>query len=303
MSRSIHAPALLALGCLALGCLALSGCMAQEAQSDKAEPVNTERQLLFAEEFNAPALDRTKWNVVGPEFWVNREQQAYVDDQRTIQFAENIEGADGGALVLRPVYAPGEDTLAERDAPFISGRINSRDKFDFAFGRAEARIRMPDAQGVWPAFWLLGNGQWPQTGEIDIMEYVGEKDWTGVAVHGTGYSGDAGLDNRFFFEDGTDATDWHVYAVEWTRNSMEFEIDGRLTFRVTRPMTQFFGGWHFDNPKFLILNFAMGGVYPAKTSGIEDPYYGIPQATVDMVRDGKGDVAMYVDWVRVYAPQ
>ncbi|BDW83490.1 hypothetical protein MACH24_29280 [Erythrobacter sp. Dej080120_24] len=258
------------------------------------------RKLVFAEEFDAGELDREKWNVVGMEFWVNNEQQAYVDSPDTIQFSDDVEGADGGALVLRPVYRPGVDTREDRNADFISGRINTRGKADFIHGRVEARIRMPDAEGVWPAFWMLGNGRWPDTGEIDIMEYVGEKDWTGVALHGPGYSGETPIVNKFFFDEGTDATDWHVYAIEWTKDAILFEVDGRLTYRATRPMIERYGEWRFDTPKFLILNFALGGAYPYKTNMIEQPYNGMPQSTVDMIK--AGDVAMYVDWVRVYEP-
>lgn len=292
-------------GLLPLSLLMLAGCAAQTAAPSLDAP-RADRTLIFADEFDSGTLDRTKWNVVGQDFWVNNEQQAYVDDPRTIRFAADLPGADSGALELRPIFAPGEDTRADRNAPFISGRLNSKGKFDTQYGRAEARIRMPDATGVWPAFWMLGYDEWPGTGEIDIMEYVGEKDWYGVAVHGLGYSGDAGLDNRFMFDEGTDATDWHVYAVEWTRDAMVFEVDDRPMFRVTRPMTDFFGEWRFDNRKFLILNVAMGGAYPYKTNGVEAPYNGVPQGTVDMVTRGTDDagngMAMYVDWVRVYAP-
>ena len=289
----------------AFAALALSACAAQTAAPVGGAP-QASRILIFADEFDTGALDRTKWNVVGQDFWVNNEQQAYVDDPRVIRFAADVPGANGGALELRPVFAPGADTRADRNAPFISGRINSKGKFDTQYGRAEARIRMPDAVGVWPAFWMLGYDEWPGTGEIDIMEYVGEKDWYGVAVHGPGYAGDAGLDGRYFFDPAeTDATDWHVYAVEWTRDAMVFEIDDRPMYRVTRPMTEFFGTWEFDNRKYLILNFAMGGAYPYKTNGIEEPYNGVPAETVEMVRRGTDDadngMAMYVDWVRVYS--
>lgn len=258
------------------------------------------RAIIFADEFDGPALDRTKWNVVGMDFWVNNEQQAYLDSPDTIQFADDVEGAQGGALVLRPVYRPGVDTRADRKADFISGRIHSSGKAEFTYGRIEARIKMPDAEGVWPAFWMLGNGRWPDTGEIDIMEYVGEKDWTGVALHGPGYSGETPLVNKFFFDDSTDATDWHVYAIEWTKDAVLFEIDGRLTYRVTRPMVENYGKWRFDDDKHLILNFALGGAYPFKTSRIAKPYNGLPASTVDQIK--AGNVAMYVDWVRVYEP-
>ena len=259
-----------------------------------------DRELVFAEEFNSGGLDRKTWNVIGMDFWVNNEQQAYVDSPDTIQFEDGVVGADGGALVLRPVYRPKVDTRKDRNANFISGRLESQHKAEFTYGRVEARIKMPDAEGVWPAFWMLGNGQWPDTGEIDIMEYVGEKDWTGVALHGPGYSGETPIVNKFFFDPRTDATDWHVYAIEWTKDAILFEVDGRLTYRATRPMIERYGEWRFDTPKFLILNLALGGAYPYKTNMIEKPYNGLPQSTVDAIL--AGEIAMYVDWVRVYEP-
>ena len=259
------------------------------------------RTLIFADEFNGAEVDREKWIAIGPDFWVNNEQQVYVDDPAVINIMQGVEGADGGALMLRPVFNPGLDPNKDRNAPFVSGRLESKGKFDFTYGRAEARIRMPDAVGVWPAFWLLGNGKWPQTGEIDIMEYVGEKDWIGVALHGPGYSGETPLVNKFFFPEGVDVTQWHTYAVEWTDSQIDFLIDGHVHYRVTRPMVENYGDWRFDNDKYLILNFAMGGAYPFKTNRIEEPYNGIPQETVDAVKTGT--VAMLVDWVRVYAPE
>ena len=291
----------------ALAILSLSAFPAFAKAHDEGTGVLPDRTLIFADEFNDGALDRAKWNVIGNDFWVNDEQQAYVDDPRTISFSDDIAGADGGALILRPVWAPGEDTRADRQADFISGRVNTRDKFDFTHGRAEARIRLPDAVGVWPAWWLLGNGQWPDTGEIDIMEYVGEADWTGVALHGPGYSGETPLVNKYFFDEGTDAADWHVYAVEWTDEEFVFSVDGRATYRATREMVDFYGEWRFDTPKFLILNFALGGIYPLKTNGIKEPYIGLPQETADAIRggaaDSEDDIAMYIDWVRIYAPE
>lgn len=257
-------------------------------------------ELLFADEFNAPQLDRSRWNVQGPDFWVNNEQQTYVDAPETVHVlpAGRVDGADGGVLVLQPHYREDYRAPDGRTADFVSGRINSRGKFEFTHGRAVARIKMPDAVGVWPAFWLLGNGKWPETGEIDIMEYVGEADWTGVALHGDGYSGETPLVDKQFFAPGTDATDWHEYAVEWTPQEILFKVDGRLTYRATRAMAEHYGKWSFDTPKHLILNFALGGAYPYKTNGIEKPYQGLPEATVEAIK--QGEIAMYVDWVRVY---
>ncbi|MDE1467732.1 glycoside hydrolase family 16 protein [Aurantiacibacter sp. D1-12] len=287
-----------------LAALTLSGCEAgTSAPEDTAAAASprVDRELIFADEFNNGELDRSKWSVIGMDFWVNREEQAYVDSPETIQFADGVDGADGGVLVLRPIYQPGQDTNEERNADFLSGRIESIEQFTFTYGRAEARIRMPDARGVWPAFWLLADAPWPSEGEIDIMEYVGEADWTGVAVHGPDYSGDMGIADRQYFTDGSDVTDWHVYSVEWKEDVIEFFVDDVLTFRIPKTNTEFFGEWVFDNPQGVILNFAVGGIYPYKINGIEEPYVGMPQETADRI--AAGEIAMEVDWVRVYAPE
>ncbi|WP_374406168.1 glycoside hydrolase family 3 N-terminal domain-containing protein [Pelagerythrobacter sp.] len=259
--------------------------------------------LIFSDDFDTGTLDRSKWNVEGPTFWVNNEQQAYVDSPETIHFlpAGAVPGAEDGVLVLQPRFSEGFETPTGRKADFVSGRINTRGKFDFTHGRASARIRMPDAEGVWPAFWLLGNGDWPTAGEIDILEYVGEKDWVGVALHGPGYSGETPLVNKFMFENGIDVTQWHEYAVEWTSSEILFQVDGRTTYRVTRPMVEHYGKWVFDAPQYVIVNFALGGAYPFKTNGIEEPYNGLPAETVERIK--AGDIRMEVDWVRVHAAE
>ena len=292
----------LALSCaLTLGAAGPADAQQADAGKALAATIAHDREVLFADEFDGDALDRDKWIAIGPDFWVNNEQQAYVDETATIDFRNGVAGASGGVLVLRPEFRPGADPKTERNAPFVSGRIETKGKFDFTHGRAEARIKLPDNVGVWPAFWMLGNGRWPGSGEIDIMEYVGEKDWVGVALHGPGYSGETPLVNKFFFPEGIDVTGWHTYGVEWTDRKIDFLVDGHVTYRVTRPMVENYGEWRFDNAKHLILNFAMGGAYPFKTSRIEEPFNGVPQETVEAVK--RGEVEMLVDWVRVYAPE
>lgn len=279
--------------------LFFAGACATPALPEPAESAHG--RLIFEDDFNSGSLDRSKWNVEGPDFWVNNEQQAYVDSAETIHFlpAGTVPGAENGVLVLQPRFSPGFTAPSGRKADFVSGRIDTKGKFQFTHGRAEARIRMPDAVGVWPAFWLLGNGEWPDTGEIDIMEYVGETDWIGVALHGPGYSGETPLVNKYFFPEGEDATGWHVYSVEWTDRQMLFKIDGRTVYRATRPMVEHYGRWSFDTPKYVILNFALGGAYPVKTNGIAKPYPGLPAETVERIK--AGDIRMEVDWVRVHA--
>jgi beta-glucanase (GH16 family) len=144
---------------------------------------------------------------------------------------------------------------------------------------------------------MLGNGRWPETGEIDIMEYVGETDWINAAVHGPGYSGETPFVNRLYFTGNTDVTQWHVYSVEWNKDSMLFKVDGKLFYRVTRSMVEHYGKWVFDSSKFLILNFAVGGIYPLKVNGLKGPYTGVPASTVELIKNAK--CKMMIDWVRV----
>jgi hypothetical protein len=96
-------------------------------------------------------------------------------------------------------------------------------------------------------------------------------------------------------------TGWHVYAAEWKPDSIEFFVDGRLANRVTRPMGERYGKWVFDNPERIVINFALGGGYPLKINGVTKPYEGLPAATVERIK--RGEIAMQVDWVRVYAPE
>ena len=225
-----------------------------------------------------------------PGFNGNNELQTYVDSS-SVMYLED------GMLVLRPKYLPKFKNAEGREYDFISARINTRDKFDFTYGTAEARIKVTAGEGLWPAWWMLGNGAWPQTGEIDIMEYVGETDWISAAVHGPGYSGETPFVNRLYFDKEHDATQWHVYAVEWTPESLVFKYDGAPMFRVTRKMAEYYGKWVFNGKQYLILNYALGGGYPAKINGVKQPYYGLPQSSVDMVKNSRAK--MLVDWVKV----
>lgn len=255
--------------------------------------------IVFFDDFSGTTLDRSKWNVQVTGGTVNNEQQAYVDSALTISIVhgEAAQGAKNGALLLQPHYSPGFTTKEGKKFDFISGRIDSRDKVEFMYGTASARIKLTEGAGLWPAWWILGKGRWPESGEIDILEYVGEKDWASAAVHGPGYSGETPFVNRLYFPAGNDVTDWHIYSVTWTPDSLLFTYDDVPMFRVTRPMVEHFGAWKFDNNKFLILNYALGGAYPVKINGVKEPYYGIPASTVELIKNKQSH--MLVDWVRI----
>lgn len=256
-------------------------------------------EIIFFDDFSGDSLDRTKWNVRVTGGTVNNEQQAYVDSSLTISIVHGAqaEGAKNGALLLQPHFAPGFTTKEGKKFDFISGRIDSRSKVEFMYGTASARIKLTDGAGLWPAWWMLGKGRWPESGEIDILEYVGEKDWASAAVHGPGYSGETPFVDRLYFPAKNDVTNWHIYTVEWTPDSMIFKYDDVTMFRVTKPMVEHFGKWTFDNEKFLILNFALGGAYPVKINGVKEPYFGLPATTVDLIKNKKSK--MLVDWVKI----
>jgi beta-glucanase (GH16 family) len=276
------------------------GCATAPASS--ATPSSSERGVVvFFDDFSGAALDRSKWNVEVTGWTKNDEQQAYFDSPETLRIVHGSEadGATNGALVIEARFRPGFVGTEGNKFDFVSGHIDTRGKVEFAYGTAAARIKLSDGPGLWPAFWALGTGDWPATGEIDIMEYVGEPDWTSVALHGPGYSGDTPLFNRLYFPPSRDATTWHVYSVDWTPNTLVFRVDDQIAYRASRPMIENYGKWAYDNPKYLILNLALGGAYPLKTNGVRSPYPGIPAATVDLIKAGRG--RMLVDWVRVRA--
>ncbi|MEO7213554.1 glycoside hydrolase family 16 protein [Mucilaginibacter sp.] len=258
----------------------------------------TQKDTLFFEDFNSKTLNRGKWNVEVTGQTVNDEQQAYVDSTGTIYMAEGkTEGAANGALVLKAVYKPGHTSKQQKKYDFVSGRINTRDKMMFTYGTFSARMKIPAGAGLWPAFWLLGKGKWPDCGEIDIMETVGDSSWTSNALHGPNYFGDTPLAYRAFFPKGVDVTQWHVYTVEWTAASIVFKVDDVVTYTVTKAMVEKYGRWAFDNPKFIILNFALGGGYPNGVNKVKQPYFGLSQSSVDKIKSG--DAKTYVDWVLV----
>jgi beta-glucanase (GH16 family) len=265
----------------------------------RASPPSPPPDTLFFDDFAGPELDRAKWRVQVTGRTVNNEQQAYVDSGDTIAFVQGAQadGAANGALALRAQRRPGFLTPEGRSFDFVSGRIDTRAKFEFTYGTVSARIRLTAASGLWPAFWVLGTGPWPATGEIDIMENVGESDWTSVALHGPGYSGATPLVRRAPFARNDDVTAWHVYAVDWTENALAFSVDDRPIYRVTREQVETHGRWAYDNPKYLILNLALGGDYPASVNETTSPYAGLPAATVALIASGRAE--MLVDWVRI----
>ena len=172
---------------------------------------------------------------------------------------------------------------------YTSARLKTAGKFSQTYGRFEGRIKIPFGQGMWPAFWMLGDdiekAVWPDCGEIDIMENIGKEPSTvHGSIHGPGFSGDDGIEahyrlpgNRRF------ADDFHVFAVEWEPNAIRFYVDDELYVTRTRADLPPGRKWVFDHPFFLLLNVAVGGDWP-----------GNPDSTTIFPQ------TMLVDYVRVY---
>jgi beta-glucanase (GH16 family) len=245
---------------------------------------------VFYENFSASTLNRSVWNVEVTGHTVNNEQQAYVD-------SASVLSQLNGFLSIKPVYHPGYISDMKKQYDFLSGRINTRGKFEFTYGTVSARIKMTGGAGLWPAFWALGEGKWPDCGEIDMMETVGDSSWVSHALHGPGYFGNTPLAYRAHFPTGINVDQWHIYKVAWTKDSLIFSVDDQISYTVTRAMVEHYGRWAYDNPKYIILNFALGGGYPFGVNKVTTPYYGLPQSTVNKVKQGQAQ--MLVDWVLV----
>ncbi len=244
--------------------------------------------LVWSDEFSGAAgaaIDTTKWRYdtgdgcPGNCGWGNSEKEYYTSD------AANIAQNGLGQLAITARIAT--DTIPCYYGPCLykSAKITTRGKMSVAPGRVEARIKLAAGQGLWPAFWLLGNNVgsvgWPTCGELDIMENKGSQPTsTSSAVHGPGYSGNTPFAHSY---GPIVTTDYHSYAVEWDAQSIRYFVDGTQHFTVTQTNVLQHGNWVFDQPFFVILNLAVGGHFD-----------GDPQSNAIF------PATILVDYVRVY---
>ena len=241
--------------------------------------------LAWSDEFEGPngsAVDSSKWSFdIGGKGWGNNELETYTN--RTVN--AHVENGSLVIKALRETFT-GPDQITRN---FTSARLLTRNKFAQTNGRFEARIKIPFGQGIWPAFWMLGNNintaGWPTCGEIDVMENIGkEPSIVHGTFHGPGYSGAKSVSAAFTLANGKKfSDDFHAFAVEWETNVMRFYVDG-LLYKTRTPADLPAGtSWVFDHPFFILLNVAVGGGFP-----------GNPDATTVFPQ------TMQVDYVRVY---
>jgi beta-glucanase (GH16 family) len=271
---------------LVLASVIFAGCLYATAQSGPASPAASPWTLVWSDEFNGPngsAVDASKWaSETGGNGWGNNELEYYTSRP------QNAYQQEGNLVikVLQEKYT-GADGVARN---YTSARLKTLGRFAQSYGRFEARIKIPRGQGIWPAFWMLGDDielapGWPKCGEIDIMENIGkEPGLVHGTIHGPGYSGEHGIGAPYGFASGKPlADDFHIYAVEWELKAIRFYVDDHLYATRTPgdlpPGTK----WVYDHPFFLLLNVAVGGGWP-----------GSPDASSVFPQE------MLVDYVRVY---
>ena len=236
--------------------------------------------LVFEEEFNGTSLDLTTWEYqIGGGGWGNNELQYYTN-------GANVDVSNGTLKII----ARQDVANQYPNNAYTSSRIRTINKADFRYGRMEARIRMPIGQGIWPAFWMMPTddvyGGWPSSGEMDIVEYLGNDSNTiyGTCHYGYSYFDKSSSGNSYNLPSGDFHTEFHVFAMEWEADVIRWYMDGQLYHAVSSAHPEFsYFNWPFTEDFHFILNLAVGGNWPGSPNGSTV----FPQT-------------YEVDWVRVY---
>ena len=259
--------------------------LSQGGEAQKRQPLEN-YTLIWSDEFNGKngsLPDPSKWTYdIGGSGWGNHELEYYTNRR------ENARIEDGKLVITarqEPYRGPNG---AEFD--YTSARLKTQGLFSQAYGRFEARIKLPAGQGIWPAFWMLGDNigsaGWPKCGEIDIMENVGKEPGTNHGSLHAPSSTAATSDMTATIALPTSqklSDDFHVYAVEWEPDAVRFYLDVNLYATFKSADWPAGGRWVFDHRFFLILSVAVGGDWP-----------GPPDDTTEFPQ------TMLVDYVRVY---
>ncbi|MFT7559023.1 MAG: beta-glucanase (GH16 family), partial [Flavobacteriales bacterium] len=238
--------------------------------------------LTWSDDFDT--IDRSVWNFEVGDNVNNHELQWYSgEDNAHIEFDAQ---AGSNVLVLEAKKEPAGTCWHGGSCAYSSARLNTNGTKSFKYGRIEARLKLPKEQGIWPAFWMLGDdfnsSGWPQGGEIDIMEHINDNNVTTAALHGPGYSGNTPIVG--VLEQSQDISQsYRTYAIEWDANGIHWFVDDINFYNISKSEVENFGEWVFDQPFWLILNVAVGGDLP-----------GAPDA------DNFSTQRMYVDYIRVY---
>jgi beta-glucanase (GH16 family) len=229
--------------------------------------------LVWADEFDGATLDLSKWSYQIGGSWGNNELQYYGTNA-------NNSYLDNGYLHI----VGRQETVGSNN--YTSARIRSRYKGDFKYGKIEARMKLPAGQGLWPAFWLMPSddiyGVWPQSGEVDIMEFLGHQT---NKIYGTLHASNNGVhvssQANYVLPTGNYTDEYHVFSVVWKPDTIRFYVDN--IHYGTKTAANLSGSFPFDQRFYILLNLAIGGNWP-----------GAPDITTVFPAD------MSVDYVRVY---
>ncbi len=248
--------------------------------AEPADPDFDNLDLVWSDEFNGAAgapADGSKWTI-DPGLPANNELEVYTASGNGFQDGQ-------GNFVLE---ARREDREGRQ---YTSHRMNTSGTFNTQYGRFEARVKVPEGRGLWPAFWMMGSDfldgrPWPYNGEIDIMEFIGQDPTNAHStLHAPAYNGGSGYGGAYQLPDGSKISDgFHTWAAEWDSEGIQFSLDGRDVFYADRDTVESTRGpWVYDHDFYMILNLAVGGDWPGP------PDAGTPFPS-----------RMLVDYVRVY---
>ncbi|MFC8453137.1 ricin-type beta-trefoil lectin domain protein [Kitasatospora sp. NPDC057223] len=213
------------------------------------------------------AVDSGKWQIETGDNVNNHERQFYTSGN-----ANAALDGQGHLVITARRENPANYQCWYGTCQYTSARLNTSGRFSQAYGHVETRMKIPRGQGMWPAFWMLGNdiGQvgWPNSGEIDVMENVGfEPGTVHGTIHGPGYSGSGGIGAGYSLPGGQAFADaFHTFAVDWAPDSISWSVDGTVYQRRT-PADLGGRSWVYNKPFFLILNLAVGGYWPGDPDG------------------------------------
>jgi beta-glucanase (GH16 family) len=228
-------------------------------------------ELMWSDEFNDTSLDAAKWTPEVKDVWYNNELQATTSSRNNV----NVTGGNLNITAIKENY---------NGRTFTSGRIITKGKQDFNFGRVDVRAKLPKGKGVWPAIWMLGSNDstapWPTCGEIDIMELRGSTpNINNTTMHfGTTAADHKYKGTQYTLPTGDFSADFHTFSVVRALNQMQFFVDGTMyyTFKSSDATP-----YPFNNPFYVILNLAIGGDF----DGNPDASTTFPQTIqVDYVR-------------------
>ncbi len=223
--------------------------------------------VVFSDTFDGPAgaaVDSSKWRIETGDNVNNHERQYYTA-------GNNNAALDGqGHLVITARKEnPANYQCWYGTCQYTSARLNTSGTFTAQYGHIEARMKIPRGQGMWPAFWMLGTPvNWPDSGEIDIMENVGfEPSTVHGTIHGPGYFGSGGIGAAYTLPGGQAFADaFHTFAVDWAPDRITWSVDGNV-YQTRTPADLGGRQWVFNKPFFLILNLAVGGYWPGDPDG------------------------------------